>query len=150
MMATEAPGARVSYTMCRFCSTERNWRRRAPERRSSARTLCTLPASNLTLHGYATECPLTSRAHHVSVCCSGGDGTHNTVTLITPWREITGTPTRRAISSLYEVIRCGFCNQHFAFTCLWFRRSSTRCGVWDENMNKKHSAYFNVALYLRT
>jgi hypothetical protein len=66
--------------ICRFCSTDRNWRRLAPEPRSSPRALCTLPASNLTPHGHTIECPLTSWARHVSVWCSEGGGTHNMLT----------------------------------------------------------------------
>src|SRR3954453_9987091 len=96
MMATEAPGLRVSCTIWRFCSIDRNCRRRTPVLRTSLITLlCTLFVSTPTPHVDTTKCPLPSWAHHVSVWFSGGGGPDTTLThfpvldpiMIQTWRR---------------------------------------------------------------
>src|SRR5256885_4651194 len=81
MIATEAPGLRVSCTIWRFCSIDRNCRRRTPAPRTSLITLLrTLVVSTRTPHVDTTKCPLPSWAHHVSVWFSGGGGPDTTLT----------------------------------------------------------------------
>src|SRR5882757_2267968 len=81
MIATEAPGLRVSCTIWRFCSIDRNCRRRTPLPRTSLITLLrTLVVSTRTPHVDTTKCPLPSWAHHVSVWFSGGGGPDTTLT----------------------------------------------------------------------